>query len=272
LDRAAPLLRLPDAPDLAPEVLPAGAGLRSPASGRVYPYRGGVLDLLGEEVSLTPAQHTLDTPLTAWLYDRSRDLLLRLAGVPDFPTEVAWIQRVLSVVPGDSVLDLACGHGVVTVELAKRVGPDGLAIGVDISPAMLARAAGHTRRWGLPNILLVRGDAQRLPLAAGVLAKVNCSGGFHQFPDLPLALAEIARVSTAGAALTASTFAEGPHDRLAGFKRWLDRRFKLHFVPLGWLEERLAALGYTDFRWWMPGGWFAFTAARRRGPQAPPPC
>jgi len=40
------------------------------------------------------------------------------------------------------------------------------------------------------------------------LPKVNCSGGFHQFPDLPHAWREIARVSVGGAVLTASTFAE----------------------------------------------------------------
>ena len=76
-----------------------------------------------------------------------------------------------------------------------------------------------------------------MPFADGILRKVNCSGGFHQFPDPPLVLREIARVSTEGAVLTASTFAEGPDDPRSGVKRWMKRRFDLHFVPLARMGE-----------------------------------
>ncbi len=37
-------------------------------------------------------------------------------------------------------------------------------------------------------------------------------------------------------------------------KRWLKQRFDLHFVPLVWLGEQLAELGYADYRWSLPGG------------------
>jgi ubiquinone/menaquinone biosynthesis C-methylase UbiE len=161
------------------------------------------------------------------------------------------------------VLDLACGHGNFTVEWAKRVGPDGLVIGLDLSPAMLMRAAEHVNRWGLDNVLLIRGDAHHLPLIASCVHKVNCSGGFHQFPDLPQALREIARVSTPGATLTASTFAEGSDDHHSRTKRWLKQRFALHFVPLGQLGEQLAALGYDEYTWSLPGGWFGYTSAKK---------
>ncbi len=111
-------------------------------------------------------------------------------------------------------------------------------------------------------MLLIRGDAQHLPLADGCLHKVNCSGGFHQFPDLPQALREIARVSAPGAVLTASTFAEGLSDSRAAVKHWLKRRFDLHFVPLVWMGEQLAEVGYSDYRWSLPGGWFGYASAR----------
>ena len=118
--------------------------------------------------------------------------------------------------------------------------------------------------------MLIRGDAHQLPFADGILRKVNCSGGFHQFPDLPQALRETARVSVEGAVLTVSTLAEGPTDRYVGVKRWMKRRFDLHFVPLARMGEQLAALGYTDYEWSLPGGWFGYTSARkvaRRGKQ-----
>jgi ubiquinone/menaquinone biosynthesis C-methylase UbiE len=138
-----------------------------------------------------------------------------------------------------------------------------LVIGLDISSAMLARAAYHVNRWGLDNVLLIRGDAHYLPFDDRIWRKVNCSGGFHQFPDLPQALREITRVSAKGAVLTASTFAEEPADRRAGVKRWMKRRLDLHFVPLAWLGEQLAVLGYGDYEWSLPGGWFGYTSAHK---------
>jgi|LGVF01.2.fsa_nt_gb hypothetical protein len=61
--------------------------------------------------------------------------------------------------------------------------------------------------------------------------------------------------------LTASTFAEGPAYRNATIKRWMKRCFDPHFVPLVWLGEQLAALGYTDYEWSLPGELFGYTSA-----------
>lgn len=264
LTRAATLIRLPTAPEQQPEVLADGSGLRCPVTGRVYPYRDGVLDLLVEAPALSGSQHMLNTPLSAWAYDRFRGALLWLAGAPQFPRELAATQALLQVKSGDTLLDLACGHGNFTAAWAELARPEGLVLGLDISSAMLARAAKRVRGAGLGNVLLIRGDAQRLPLSNASLAKVNCSGGFHQLPDLPRALSEIARVSQPGAVLTASTFAEGPQDAHRNRKRQLDARFNLHFVPLVTLGEQLEAVGYTDYRWSLPGGWFGYTASRKR--------
>jgi SAM-dependent methyltransferase len=267
LTRAVPYVRLAGSEDQAPEVLPDGSGLRCRVTGRVYPLREGVLDLLGSEPVLRKSQKILDTPWTALAYDRLRQALLpRVLGLPRFPAEVKLIQGRLRAGPGDAVLDLACGHGNFTVELARAVGPGGLVIGLDVSRHMLARAVGRVGTARLENVLLVRGDAQRMPFAGGCFQKVNCSGGFHQFPDLRQALAEIGRVSGPRAVLTAATFAEHPRDRHATLKRWLNRRFAWHFVPLAWLGDRLRELQYSDYDWSLPGGWFAYTSAVKRGP------
>jgi ubiquinone/menaquinone biosynthesis C-methylase UbiE len=224
-----------------------------------------VLDLLEGTAARTTAAHLFDNSLVAWAYDRARVLLLRVFGLPRFAKEVAGIQEWLQVGPGATVLDLACGQGNFTVEWARRAGPDGLVLGVDVSAPMLARAVARVRAQGLDNVLLIRGDAHHLPFASRCLDRVNCSGGFHLIPDLPHALAEIARVTAPGGVLTASTFAEGPADRRAGLKRWLERRLGMHFVPLEWLGERLAAVGFHDYRWTLPGGWFGYTSARKDG-------
>jgi ubiquinone/menaquinone biosynthesis C-methylase UbiE len=257
-------MRLPTSPAQLPEVLPDGSGLRCQVTGQVFPYRDGILDLLDSSMEKTVTQHTLDTTFTAWAYDRFRGWLTRALNSPDFPMEVAHTQQALQAQAGDTILDLACGHGNFTIEWAKRVGPEGLVIGLDISQAMLTRAAHHVRRWELDSVLLIRGDAHHLPFADGCLPKVNCSGGFHQFPNLPQALREIARVSSKGAALTTSTFAaKEPGDPHTRVKQWMQHHFDLHFVSLTWLGKQLAALGYTEYECSLPGKWFGYSSARK---------
>lgn len=263
LERAVPLLRLPGCPAHPPEVTADGNGLRCPGGGRVHPYRDGVIDLLPDGGPRTLAERSLDTTLTAWLYDRVRDLALRLAGMPDFATEVATVQRRLQVAPGDVVVDLACGHGNFTMEWARLAGPTGLVIGLDISRAMLARAAARLAASGLDNVLLVRADALALPIASASVLRVNCSGGFHSFPELPRALAEIARVSAPGAMLTASMFAEDSHHQHPRAREWLRRRTGLHFVPLGWLGRQLEAVGFVDYQCSAPRRGFGYAWAIR---------
>lgn len=226
LERAAPLLRMPDSP--APRQL-----------------ESGVLDLLGDRFAPTPTQRSLDTRVTAWLYDRTRDALAPRFGMPDFAHEAGDIARRLALVPGDIVLDVACGPGNFTEALARRVGPEGLVIGLDISAAMLARASRRVRRAGLGNVLLIRGDALALPFHDRALRKLNCSGGLHQLPDLPRALAEFARVLEPGGALAASGFAEAGEGS-GGWRAWLRRRFALHVVPLAPLARALAEAGFRE--------------------------
>ena len=264
LERAAPLIRLPSCPDEMPQVLPDGSGLRCRATGLIYPFEHGILDLLEPRVAKTFNQRVLDTALTSWGYDSLRSWLTYALNTLSFAEEVAYIQQRLQVRGGDTVLDLACGHGNFTVEWAQWAGSQGLVIGLDLSRIMLTRAAYHCESWGLENVLLIRGDAQRLPFAAASFHKVNCSGGFHQIPDLSQALQEISRVSADGAVLTASTFAEAPNDPFSLTKKWVYRWSALHFVSLSWLGEQLSALGYSDYGWKLTGGRFAYLSARKR--------
>ncbi|MDD7942529.1 methyltransferase domain-containing protein [Actinomycetospora lutea] len=137
--------------------------------------------------------------------DRVRDLVpdLALGGlVRDF---YGVVPR-LDLVGGETVLDLACGPGTLTRHLADAVGPDGLVIGADLSPAMLARAA---RAVTAPNTVFVRVDAMALPLRDACLDAVCCSLLLHLVPDLDTALAQLRRVLRPGGRLAVAVPAHG---------------------------------------------------------------
>jgi ubiquinone/menaquinone biosynthesis C-methylase UbiE len=73
-----------------------------------------------------------------------------------------WAMESLETFPfseGDKVLDLGCGSGSVTKEIAAKV-PSGTVIGLDVSEAMLAYARDH---YSAPNVIYMQGDARKLP-------------------------------------------------------------------------------------------------------------
>ena len=93
---------------------------------------------------------------------------------------------------GHTVLDVACGTGVVAAAAAERVGPSGAVTGVDINPGMIAVAA-RTRgvRWA-------QADAARLPFPDGGFDRVLCQAGLQFVPDRLGALREMRRVLRPG--------------------------------------------------------------------------
>jgi SAM-dependent methyltransferase len=103
-----------------------------------------------------------------------------------------WSARTIAaagIAAGDRVLDIACGTGVVTRDVAAVTGPESLPTGLDLSPGMLAVAHSLDTRidWRL-------GDAGQLPFADGSFDRVVCQFGLMFFPDRVRALAEMRRV------------------------------------------------------------------------------
>jgi ubiquinone/menaquinone biosynthesis C-methylase UbiE len=91
--------------------------------------------------------------------------------------------------PDDTVLDVACGPGLVVAAFARVVRH---ATGIDVTPAMLARARELTA--GLTNVTLEQGDVTSLPWADGTFSIVVSRFAFHHFPDPGAVLAEMRRV------------------------------------------------------------------------------
>lgn len=119
--------------------------------------------------------------------------------------------------PGERVLDLACGTGVVARLAAARVGPAGTVAGLDVSRPMLEQA-----RAGDPGgrVDWREGSALELPWPAGAFQVVLCQQGLQYFPDRLAALREARRVLVAGGrlALAALCASEG-HAALAEVAR-----------------------------------------------------
>jgi ubiquinone/menaquinone biosynthesis C-methylase UbiE len=98
--------------------------------------------------------------------------------------------------PGERVLDVACGTGVVARLAAARVAPTGAVTGVDLTPGMLAvaRAGGAT---DVP-VDWLEGNAERLPVSDESYDLALCSLGLQFVGDRPAALAQIRRVLVPG--------------------------------------------------------------------------
>ena len=79
-----------------------------------------------------------------------------------------WAMDRLRMAPGQSVVDLGCGSGRTTLELSRRVGPMGRAVGVDITPELLANARSLVAAGGPGNLEFVQADIQVADLGSAV--------------------------------------------------------------------------------------------------------
>jgi arsenite methyltransferase len=156
----------------------------------------GYLDLLtGVEATSTPRntgpiQAAWASPIGSMLYDRAQLLARRV--MTAFQHPIDW----LDIPPGGVALDVGSGPGNVTASLARAAGPDGLALGVDISEPMLARAV---RAEAGPQVGFVRADAQRLPFRDQTFDAVVSIAMLQLIPEPAAALAEMVRVLRPGA-------------------------------------------------------------------------
>ncbi|MEV6211049.1 methyltransferase domain-containing protein [Kitasatospora sp. NPDC051914] len=100
--------------------------------------------------------------------------------------------------PGQRLLDVGCGPGTITADLAERLGPEGRTVAVDTSAEVLARAAAHAAERGIGTVAFEVADVHRLPYADGAFDVVHAHQVLQHVADPVAALREMRRVTAPG--------------------------------------------------------------------------
>jgi ubiquinone/menaquinone biosynthesis C-methylase UbiE len=131
--------------------------------------------------------------------------------------------------PGQRVLDIGVGTGLVALEAAERVGKSGSVIAVDFAWGMLARA-GSACDASRPQVLLAQMDAEFLGFPAKSFDRVTCAFSLFQFINMQAALIQIHRVLRLGGIAALSNWGPGFFTPIAPLQRDLFRQY--HIRPL----------------------------------------
>jgi demethylmenaquinone methyltransferase/2-methoxy-6-polyprenyl-1,4-benzoquinol methylase len=138
-----------------------------------------------------------------------------------------WRERAADraeLVAGGSALDVCCGTGDLTLELASRLAPGGSVVGCDFSEPMLDLAREKAEARNAVGVRFEWADALSLPYDAGRFDAVTVGFGLRNFADRDRGLREMARVLRPGGRLVVLEFTRPTRPPFSTFySLWFDR-------------------------------------------------
>jgi len=152
------------------------------------------------------------------VFSRAADAYDRI-GPPVFAHFGRWLVERTSPAAGASVLDVATGRGAVLFPAARKVGPTGRAVGLDLSAAMVQETAADIGHSGWRHIEVKRGDAEHLDFPDASFDQVLCGFALWFFPHPEHALREFFRVLKPGGVIGVTAWAQE-----CPVLRWCPRR------------------------------------------------
>ena len=179
--------------------------------------------------------------------------------LPEFQPYGDRLVEMASLRRGMWVLDVATGPGEPALTAARRVGPRGLVLGIDFSPAMLRTAASRARQSGIRNVQFRHMDAEHLKLPGMMFERVFCRFGLMLMPDAQEALRETYRVLVPGGRVAVAVWSAQSKVNTLGIVREVLVRHHaftpppgapdfFRFGKAGAIERALKTAGFRDIR------------------------
>lgn len=167
------------------------------------------------------------------------------SGIADRQAEYEAVLRLAPPAPADRVLDVGCGPGALLSVLASRVRHG---VGVDVTAAMLEQARARLRGLPAGRVSLVRGEAARLPFAAGAFSLAVTTFTLHHFGDVRGVVRDMIRVLQSPGRLVIGDLVGADDDRARALANEIERLRDEAHVELRsgpGIEALLASEGLT---------------------------
>ena len=144
----------------------------------------------------------------------------------------AWLLDIAEIKPGERVLDVACGTGLITIPAAKKVGDSGEVVATDISQKMVEMLAEQLSQEGLEQVSTARMDAENLDFPDDSFDVALCALGLMYVPSPVEALKEMKRVLKPGGRAVASVWGTRENCGWAEIFPIVDARVKSEVCPM----------------------------------------
>ncbi len=143
-----------------------------------------------------------------------------------------WLLDVAAIKPGQKILDVACGTGLVTIPAAKATGDSGKVVATDISQKMVDMLTERVSQEGLEQVSTARMDAENLDFSDDSFDVVLCALGLMYVPSPVEALKEMKRVLKPGGRAVASVWGARENCGWAEIFPIVDARVKSEVCPM----------------------------------------